>query len=41
MDNDFAIILELFLFAFNIKKEVFGVLNSISFLRKYEERKSP
>jgi hypothetical protein len=40
MDNDFAIILEFFLFASNIKKEVCGVLNSfLSFLRKYEERK--
>jgi hypothetical protein len=28
MDNDFAIILELSLFIFNIKKEVSGVLDS-------------
>jgi len=41
MDDDFAIILELSLFAFNIKKEVCGVLDSfLSFLKNYEERKA-
>jgi hypothetical protein len=41
MDDDFAIIFELSLFIFNIKKEVCGVLDSfLSFLRKYEKRKA-
>jgi hypothetical protein len=41
MDDDSASIFELSLFAFNIKKEVCGVLDSfLSFLRKYEERKT-
>jgi hypothetical protein len=41
MDDDFVIILELSLFAFNIKKEVCGVLDYfLSFQRKYEERKA-
>jgi hypothetical protein len=41
IDDDFAITLELFLFASNIKKEVCGVLDSfLSFLKKYEEKKS-
>jgi hypothetical protein len=40
MDDDFAITLELFWFASNIKKEVCGILDSfLSFLKKYEERK--
>ncbi len=40
LDDDFAIILELSLFAFNIKKEVCGVLDSFfSFLKNYEEKK--
>ncbi len=40
MDDDFAIILEFFLFASNIKKEVSSILDSfLSFLRKYEEKK--
>jgi len=41
LDDDFAIILELSLFAFNIKKEVCGVLDSfLSFLKNYEEKKA-
>ncbi len=41
MDDDSTIILELCLFASNIKKEVYGVLDSfLSFLRKCEERKA-
>jgi hypothetical protein len=41
MNDDFGIILELCLFAFNIKKEVCGVLDSfLSFLENYEERKA-
>jgi hypothetical protein len=28
MDDDFAIILELSLFVFNVKKEIYGVLDS-------------
>jgi hypothetical protein len=41
MDDDFVIILELSLFAFNIKKKVSGVLDYfLSFQRKYEERKA-
>jgi hypothetical protein len=41
MDGDSASVFELSLFAFNIKKEVCGVLDSfLSFLRKYEERKT-
>jgi len=40
MDDDFAITLELFLFASNIKKQICGILDSfLSFLGKYEERK--
>jgi hypothetical protein len=40
MDDDCALALELFLFAFNIKKEVCGVLDFfLSFLKKYEEKK--
>ncbi len=39
MVDDFAITLELLLFAYK-KKEVCGILDSfLSFLRKYEERK--
>jgi hypothetical protein len=35
IDDDFSIILELSLFAFNIKREVCGVLKSfLSFLKK-------
>jgi hypothetical protein len=41
MDDDFTLILKLFLFAFNIKKEVCGVLDIfLSFLKKYEEKKT-
>jgi hypothetical protein len=41
MDDDFATILKLFLFASNIKKEIYGVFDSfLSSLRKYEERKT-
>jgi hypothetical protein len=41
MDDDSTIILELFLFVLNIKKEVCGVPDSfLSFLRNYEERKA-
>jgi hypothetical protein len=40
MDDDFAIILELSLFAFNIKKEVCGVLDSfLSFLKNMKKEK--
>jgi hypothetical protein len=41
MDDDSTIILEFSLFAFNVKKEIFGVLDFfLSFLRKYEKRKA-
>jgi hypothetical protein len=38
MDDDGKVILELSLLAFNIKKEVVGILNSfLTFLRIYEK----
>jgi hypothetical protein len=41
MDDEAAIILELSLFASNIKKEVCGVFDSfLPFLKKYEEKKA-
>jgi hypothetical protein len=41
MNDDFEITFELSLFAFNIKKEVCGVLDSfLSFLENYEKRKT-
>jgi hypothetical protein len=41
MDDDFNVVNELFMFAFNIKKEMCGVLDSfLSFLQRYEERKT-
>jgi hypothetical protein len=41
MDDDSTIIFELFLFTYNIKREVCGVLDSfLSFLKNYEERKA-
>jgi hypothetical protein len=40
MDDDTKFFLELATFASNIKLEVFGVLNFLSFLRTYEEKKA-
>ncbi len=41
INDDSIIILELSLFAYNMKVEVCGVLDSfLSFLRKYEEKKT-
>jgi len=41
MDDDGKVILELFLLASNINKEVVGILNSfLTFLRIYEEKKT-
>jgi hypothetical protein len=41
MDDDFAIILELSLFGFNIKKDICDVFDYILlFLKKYEETNS-
>jgi len=40
MDDDIRVSLKLATFASNIKLEVFGVLNFLSFLRTYEEKKA-
>jgi hypothetical protein len=41
MEEDFDVALELICFAFNIRKEVCGVLNSfLSFSKKFNERKT-
>jgi hypothetical protein len=41
MDDEAAIILELSLFASNIKKEICGVFDSfLPFLKKYEKKKA-
>jgi len=41
MDDDGKVILELYLLAFNIKKEVVGILNSfLTFFRVYEKNKN-
>ncbi len=41
MDDDFVIVLELSLFASNIKKIVYEVLDQfLSFLKKYEKNKT-
>ncbi len=41
IDDDSRITFELFLFSINIKKEICGVLEFLSFSRKYEKKKNP